>query len=315
MSQPLGYMHVFASRLNAFTAGDLELLQHVAEQLGSAFERAPAADQSSRLSAEQGLRRRLDQQNRELRELTISRERFLSTVVHELRTPLMSVQLLSDLLMQHAPSNLGEEQMAQLRLISDSGERMHGLVANLLDVSQIESETFELAHEEFDAGLMIRELCEGFGPLLLAHGQRIELSRSHEPLWLLADRAWLSAALSNLINNACKYSDDGMAVRIDVDREGSMLKVAIADNGIGISDEDLDTLFAAFSRGTNPIALRQPGTGLGLVIARTIARLHGGDLSLESTPGSGTTARFHVEGVQDGPSEAYLARLQNDEAG
>ena len=115
--------------------------------------------------------------------------------------------------------------------------------------------------------------------------------------------------MSNLISNACKYSDDGTAIRIQVDREGSRLHIAIIDPGIGISEDDLVRLFAPFERGTNPDVLRLPGTGLGLVIARSIARLHGGDLTLESSPGAGTTARFHIEGVQGGPSEAYQASL------
>ena len=319
LSRPLGYMHAFASRPDAFNADDADLLERMAEQLGAVFERVRASGHSSSLSAEQELRRRLDQQNRELKDLTASRDRFLRMIVHELHIPLMSVQLLTDTLMQNTGSNLGEEQIAQLAQIADDGERLKGLIANLLDVSQIESDTFKLAPEEFDAGPMIRDLCDGFGALLAARGQRIELSRPNEPLWLRADPKRLSSVLSNLINNACKYSDDGAVVRIEVERDGSRLEVAVADSGIGISAEDLDTLFTPFFRGTNPAVLRQPGTGLGLVIARSIVRLHGGDLSLESEPGRGTTARFHIEGLQDGPSEAYQAaaavRDQNGEAG
>jgi signal transduction histidine kinase len=309
MSRPLGYIHAFSSRPDAFTSDDSDLLQRVGERLGSVFERVRAADHSSRLSAEQGLRRKLDAQNRELRELTISRDRFLKTIVHELHTPLMSVQLITDLLMQNAPSNLGEEQMAQLGLIADSGERLQDLVGNLLDVSQIQSDTFELAYEEFDSSPLIRDICQSFSGLLAVRGQRLELSRPDEPLWLNADPARFSSMMSNLISNACKYSDDGTAIRIQVDREGSQLHIAIIDPGIGISEDDLARLFAPFERGTNPDALRLPRTGLGLVIARSIARLHGGDLTLESGPGAGTTARFHIEGVHDGPSEAYQASV------
>ena len=308
LSRPLGYMHAFASRRDAFTTSDADLLERVAEQLGAVFERVRGVDHSSRLSEERGLRHRLDQQNRELKDLTASRDRFMSMIVHELRTPLTSVQLLTDLLMQNAPSNLGQEQMAQLAQIADDGERLQGLIANLLAVSQIESETFELVREEFDLGPMIRDLCESFGALLAARGQKIELNRPDEPLWLHADPARLSSVLSNLISNACKYSGDGMIVRIEVGRDGSKLRVAVVDSGVGISARDLETLFTPFSRGTNSTVLNQPGSGLGLVIARSIVRLHGGDLWLESTPGRGTTARFHIEGVQDGPSEAYQAR-------
>ena len=125
--------------------------------------------------------------------------------------------------------------------------------------------------------------------------------------------------LSNLISNACKYSDDGEAIRVLVDRSGTQLHVAVTDEGMGISDEDQDRLFSPFERGTNPDVHRIPGTGLGLVIARSIARLHLGDLSLESSLGVGTTARFYIEGLQEGPSEAYQARLaarsQNPVAG
>jgi signal transduction histidine kinase len=148
-------------------------------------------------------------------------------------------------------------------------------------------------------------MCHSFSGVLSVHGQRIELSRPDEPLWITADPARFSSMLSNLISNACKYSDDGMAIRVQVDRVGSQLHVAISDQGMGISDEDQDRLFSPFERGTNPDVHRIPGTGLGLVIARSIARLHLGDLSL----GDGTTARFYIEGLQEGPSEAYQARL------
>jgi signal transduction histidine kinase len=305
MSRPLGYIHAYSSGANAFTADDEDLLQRVAEQLGSVFERVRAADHSTRLSAERGLRRKLDIQNRELKELTISRDRFLQTIVHELHTPLMNVQLFTDILMRNAASKLGEEEMSHIGLIADSGERLKELIENLLDVSQIQSDTFELAREEFDASPLIRDMCHSFSGVLSVHGQRIELSRPDEPLWITADPARFSSMLSNLISNACKYSDDGMAIRVQVDRVGSQLHVAISDQGMGISDEDQDRLFSPFERGTNPDVHRIPGTGLGLVIARSIARLHLGDLSL----GDGTTARFYIEGLQEGPSEAYQARL------
>jgi signal transduction histidine kinase len=309
MSRPLGYVHAFSSVSDAFTGDDAGLLQRVAEQLGSAFERVRATDHSTRLSAEQGLRRMLDSQNRELKELTISRDRFLRTIVHELHSPLMSVQLITDLLMQNATANLGEEQLAQLGLIADSGERLKALVGNLLDVSQIQSDTFVLAPEEFDAMPMIRDLCQTFSGVLALHGQRIELAieRPDEPLWLNADPSRFSSLLSNLIANACKYSDDGMPIRIQVDRKDVELHVSVIDQGVGISDDDLSRLFSPFERGTNPVVLNLPGTGLGLVIARSIARLHGGDLVLESSSGIGTTALFHIQGAQDGPSEAYRA--------
>lgn len=309
MSRPLGYVHAFSSTPNAFTQDDADLLQRVAEHLGSVFERVRATDHSTRLSAEQGLRRKLDSQNRELKELTISRDRFLRTVVHELHSPLMSVQLITDLLMQNATENLGEEQLAQLGLIADSGERLKALVENLLDVSQIQSETFVLTREEFDASPMIRDLCQTFGGILAVNGQRIELAldRPDEPLWLNADPERFSSLLSNLIGNACKYSDNGTPIRIHVDRRETQVHVSVIDQGEGISDEDLGRLFSPFERGTNAKTLKLPGTGLGLVIARSIARLHGGDLVLESHLGEGTTARFHIEGAQDGPSEAYRA--------
>jgi signal transduction histidine kinase len=235
--------------------------------------------------------------------------------VHELHTPLMSVQLITDLLMQNAPDNLGGEQMAQLGLIADSGERLKSLLSNLLDVSQIQSDTFELAREEFDVSPLIRDMCQSFSGMLSVQQQRIELSRPEEPLWINADPARVSSMLSNLISNACKYSGEGGAIRIQVDQQGSQLHIAVTDQGVGISDDDLTRLFAPFERGTNPAALRQPGTGLGLVIARSMARLHHGDLTLESTLGTGTTARFHIEGVQDGPSEAYQASVAARERG
>ena len=100
-----------------------------------------------------------------------------------------------------------------------------------------------------------------------------------------------------------------MAIHVQVDRVGTQLHVRVTDQGMGISDEDQDRLFSPFERGTNPDVHRIPGTGLGLVIARSIARLRLSDLTLKSSLGAGTTARFYIEGLQDGPSEAYQARL------
>lgn len=314
-SQPLGYLALYALREDAFTESDADLSDRMADQLAAAVEREQSAASASQFAAERDLRERLHQQNLELRQQTRARDTFLQTVTHELKSPLTTVYTHTQLLLQDPRARFTAPQRSHLAEVERGAERLSGLVDSLLDVSRLETGTFELVRADFDFAAMCRSLCVSLGAVLAPKKQRIEITIPDEPLWIHGDEARLSNVLANLVGNASKFSPDGTAVRVAVRRAHTSLHVTVTDEGYGISAEDRAGLFTPFFRGTNPDTLTAPGTGLGLVIARSIVRLHGGDLTLESELGHGATARFHVTGAMDGPSEAYRAEQAARERG
>jgi signal transduction histidine kinase len=200
----------------------------------------------------------------------------------------------ADILGRNAPENLQKQQMEYVDAIRRSGHRLQSLINDLLDVSRIDSGRFTLQETEFDAGQLLEEVVRSFGPILEARAQRLVTSVPDQTLALHADRDRLSQVVANVLSNASKYSPDGASIWLDVRAKGDTLFVQVRDQGIGISEEDRAHLFTPFFRASNEETRSVPGTGLGLVIAKSIVEMHGGDVALDSAWGAGTTFRFHI---------------------
>ena len=148
---------------------------------------------------------------------------------------------------------------------------------------------------------LISELEKSFAPIIETKSQSLAVSVSDDDIWLEADRNRVAQLITNLISNAHKYSPESSEIRLSVAVEAENISVTIEDEGIGISDEDQKQLFTAFFRADNRVAREAGGTGLGLVIARSIAELHGGRLWLNSIEGQGTTVTFKIRGITSAP--------------
>jgi signal transduction histidine kinase len=163
------------------------------------------------------------------------------------------------------------------------------MVGEILSVSQIEAGAFELTRDDVHLDALLGQVQADHEPQ--AREKRITLEFDLPPKLpvLQADRDKIALALHNLVGNALKYTPDGGRVLVTASVENGQLQVAVSDTGMGIGAEEREKVFEKFYRSANPLAAKAVGSGLGLPIARDVARLHGGDITLESELGKGST--------------------------
>ncbi len=219
---------------------------------------------------------------------------FVSAAAHEIRTPLSTVLGFSELL--HS-GQLSQEEISEFAgLIHRHATELTHLLDELLDLSRIEASgvrAFE--YRRTALGPFIEFLLAGYGNN--AQRQRIHVANAcARDIEILADKEKLMQALRNILHNALKYSPPESPVEMDlsmVEQNGkTLVQFRVSDQGIGIAESDLQRIFVPFSRGANTRHL--PGTGLGLSLARDIIRNHGGEVSLDSTLGKGTTVTVQL---------------------
>ena len=218
---------------------------------------------------------------------------FVSMVSHELRTPLTSIKGYIDLIL--ADNEVGELNSLQrefLQVSLNNTRRLEGLVNDLLDISRLESGKIEVHPETFDINLLITGLVPSFQPGWDAKRQTFALCLSYEALLVFGDAGRVAQILTNLLSNAHKYTPEGGRITLSVEAQGTVARVAVTDNGIGLSTEEQAHLFTRFYRARNSLTQTISGTGLGLAITRSLVELQGGEMQVESEPGQGSTFRF-----------------------
>jgi PAS domain S-box-containing protein len=244
-------------------------------------------DISQRKEAEAELQRTLA---REM-ELSQLKSNFVSMVSHEFRTPLGIIQSSAELLRdfyQKMPSSEREEQLGS---ITRNTRRMAGMMEEILVLSRLDAGKLDFQPAALNLNAFCRRVVD---EVLSATNRRchIELLLGPVPAQAQADERLLGHIFTNLLSNAVKYSEPGTAVRFSVELDGPDAVCTIRDEGIGISEEDQQHLFKAFHRGSN-VGTR-PGTGLGLLLVKRCAELHGGRLQLNSKIGEGTTVTVRL---------------------
>jgi signal transduction histidine kinase len=247
------------------------------------------------------LRERLAQQNlevaaanAELRRLDTLKSQFVSVAAHELRTPLSSIQGYVEMLVDGDLGQLTEPQRQSLEVVARSAHRLMAITRNLLDLTRIETGTILLVLRPVDLGALLSAVAEEYRPELTAHHHRLNVEQSAGLPLALCDEARAAQIIGNLLSNAAKYSlpDGKIEVRLDRDEREGFLRVSVADDGPGISQEDQEQLFTLFFRGQSARQSGEPGTGLGLSITKALVELHGGRIWLDSRPAVGST--FYV---------------------
>jgi signal transduction histidine kinase len=231
------------------------------------------------------LYRELDEKSEQLRAASESKDRFWANVSHELRTPLNSVTGLTRLLAEPA-SGLGDEQLYQVGLIRNSTRTLLALVNDLLDVAKAESGRLALDPAEVSLPALLATLRGLTRPMAEGRPVEVVVRADGAPATLLTDETALTAILRNLLSNAIKYTDNG-EVRLSVRTAHDTVEITVSDTGTGIPAGQLERVFEEFYQVPGS---RRGGTGLGLPYARRLALLLGGELTLASEPGAGTTA-------------------------
>jgi PAS domain S-box-containing protein len=210
---------------------------------------------------------------------------LISTVSHELRTPLTMIQGFSELLGTRAMD--GERVAETANQIHASAERLGRLIDDLLSVSRIESGRLEVRAKPLDLPVLVQDAVSPFSA-----GRTIRLDIDGTLPQVVADPDLVHRILTNLVSNAVKYSPADTMVTVSARKKDGAVEVSVTDEGIGLTDAELEQLFTKFFRAERPEVQEAGGTGLGLFITRSLVEMQGGQMHVESQPGSGSTFSF-----------------------
>jgi len=224
------------------------------------------------------------------REIDRMKTEFVKTVSHEFRTPLSAIVGMTEMLYEDEVT--GDRAKEYLETIMREGERLSAMVTELLDISRLESGEWIMNKTEIDFNLLLHEIRKTLSSIIERKKIQLETCIGNDVKCFKGDREKLKQLLINLITNSINYSDEGCMIDINIRRDGERLLMDISDSGWGIPQDDIPHLTKKFYRGRHGI--RTKGTGLGLALCKEIARLHGGDISIKSRLGRGTTVTVDI---------------------
>jgi signal transduction histidine kinase/CheY-like chemotaxis protein len=236
--------------------------------------------------------REIEDKSRQLELADRHKSEFLANMSHELRTPLNAIIGYSEMLQEDA-ADLGAEQFtADLQKINAAGKHLLELINAVLDLSKIEAGKMELYFETFSVPGLVQDIAAVIQPLAAKNANRLEVRCPDEIGTMRADLTKVRQALFNLLSNACKFTERG-TISLTVVREAidsrDWTVFSVGDTGIGMTPEQLARLFEAFSQADAATTRRYGGTGLGLALSRRLCRMMGGDITVESAVGRGST--------------------------
>ncbi len=233
---------------------------------------------------------------------------FVSFVSHELKQPMTSMKGYTDILMKGMAGELNETQQELLGTIRSNVDRMNSLVSELLDISRIESGRIRLEFGDVSVKKMIEDALRTIQGQIEGKQQALKVEIASDLPLVRGDRSRLMQVMTNLVSNAHKYTPEGGDITVSAQMwsdgqngggEDEFVLCSVADTGIGMSPEDQERLFKTkYFRAENPAVRSVPGTGLGLVITKSLVELHGGEIWVESELGKGSTFSFTVPVVQ-----------------
>jgi two-component system phosphate regulon sensor histidine kinase PhoR len=236
---------------------------------------------------------RLYEQEREmvrgLKELDQAKSDFVASVSHELRTPLTSIRGYVEMLSDGDAGDVGPAQQRMLEIVERNTDRLLALIEDLLTLSRIESGAFRVARLPVPLDGVVRATVEELGPQAAQRGVELEAEVADAVPAVLGDSSQLERVLLNLLSNAIKFTPDGGRVVVRLRASGDEVELDVEDEGIGIPEAEQDRLFSRFFRSSTSQERAIQGTGLGLVIVKSIVEHHGGDIEVRSQPGVGTT--------------------------
>jgi signal transduction histidine kinase len=272
----LGVIFVGREQVSPFTDKEIALLKTFSDQAAIAIQNTHLFNEIQEKSAQ------LEIANKH-------KSDFLANMSHELRTPLNAIIGFSEVLMDRMFGELNEKQADYLKDIHESGKHLLSLINDILDLSKIEAgrmdldlATFHLPTALSNAMTLIRERAQ-------RHGIQLGLDVDSRLGEFQADERKVKQILLNLLSNAVKFTPDGGRVDVIAKMDTTKVAIAVQDTGIGIAPEDQAAVFEEFKQVGRDYTRKAEGTGLGLALTKRFVELHGGEISLASTPGKGST--------------------------
>ncbi|MFJ3204627.1 HAMP domain-containing protein [Streptomyces sp. NPDC086989] len=309
---------------------ELQVQQEELQRSNAELEEKAAllASQNSDIEAKnleiEQARQELEDRAQQLSLASKYKSEFLANMSHELRTPLNSLLILAQLLAQNPTRNLSPKQVEYAGIIHSAGSDLLQLINDILDLSKVEAGKMDVNPERVSLKQLLTYLEASFRPLTSQKGLEFDITTAPGvPVDLLTDDARLQQILRNLLSNAVKFTEQG-SVHVKIEpaasaelpdelrRSGSVVAFRVIDSGIGIAEQQLESIFAAFQQADGTTSRKYGGTGLGLSITREIARLLGGAVTAQSTPGQGSTFTLYLP--VSGPADGGTAALESAES-
>jgi len=228
---------------------------------------------------------------------------FLANMSHELRTPMNAILGYSELLIEEAEDVRQLDIIPDLKKINQAGNHLLALIDDVLDLSKIESGRMEVCADDIDVSSMINQVADTAQALMHKNNNQFIIELGKHLGYIHQDVAKLRQSLLNLLSNAAKFTHEG-TITLQADREsqadGDWLTLSVSDSGIGISEDKLEDIFEEFIQAEGFTTRDYGGTGLGLSISRRLCRMLGGDITVKSSKGDGSTFTIHIPALLPG---------------
>jgi GAF domain-containing protein/DNA-binding response OmpR family regulator len=301
--EPIGVLAVARTRDEPYTSSQISLLETFAAQATIAVENA-------RLFNE------LQNRTQELEVASKHRSQFLANMSHELRTPLNAIIGYAELLEEECTDLADDGYLPDLGRIQSAARHLLTLINDILDLSRVEAGRMTLYIEDFEISALVDEVQAIVAPLMEKNGNTLVVESPESPGTMRADVTKVRQALFNILSNAAKFTEQGtVTVRVArppaAGEDEPFVEFAVADTGIGMTEEQMGRLFSAFSQADASTTRRYGGTGLGLAISREFCRLMGGDITVVSAAGRGSTFTVRLPVTVGEPGEPTVGDVDS----
>jgi signal transduction histidine kinase len=222
-----------------------------------------------------------------------NKTQFLNLASHELRGPMTVVRGYVSMLEDGLLGSLNERGRKAMPVIAAKVVEMNALIEQMIEAARLEDGALMLRPQQADLRNIVEAAVDSVRPLV-DEKREITVKSPDRPVHVRVDAERVKTIVANLISNAIKYSPGGGPVRCELSGRSGIARVSVTDTGVGIAKEDLPILFTRFGRVSTPQTDHLPGTGLGLYLGRQLARLHGGEITVDSAPGRGSTFTLHL---------------------